>query len=60
MHARAPRAHTYTHTKEYCGGHDLNTGHSGIGEKCGKGIMRDKSFIDNYLSVVVERWCVKW
>jgi hypothetical protein len=50
----------HTHTKEYCGGHDLNTGHSGIGEKCGKEIMRDKSFIDNYLSVVVERWCVKW
>jgi hypothetical protein len=43
---------THTHTQENCGGHNLNMGQSSIGERWGK---RDKSFIDNYFSVVVER-----
>jgi len=51
---------TDTHIQQNCGGHDLNMGQCGIGEKCGKEIKRDKSFIDKYFSVVVERWCVKW
>jgi hypothetical protein len=53
-------ARVHTHTHKNCGGHDLNTGQSGIGERWRKEIMRDKAFIHNYLSVAAERWCVKW